>query len=284
MKGASAKASRWPGTAAPCSSGPRPKTRKSAPCGRSCSSPAGGTNSDPSWSVPAAPRKNSAAGWRVSLDGSFAIVGAPKANAHERGVGAGSVTLYQALKAEWSPLQALEAGPLEKGNGQFGKSVSMTEDAETVLVGAPARVVQSRCRVAVRQTPDRGRTADERRVEREGQRQTIRRQQDLRRREEPQRRDRCLVRPQQVAENRRTRRRGRTGPGKAVGARAARRRTRRSRRHRRNRGVAQRRQDERPVPLRAHRRRRRRKAAVVAAPKTKGATAKATTTTKSRSN
>ncbi len=47
------------------------------------------------------------------------------------------MTLYQALKAEWSALQALEAGPLEKGNGQFGKSVSMTENAETVLVGAP---------------------------------------------------------------------------------------------------------------------------------------------------
>ncbi len=76
-------------------------------------------------------------GLAVSSDGSLAIVGAPKANARQQGVGAGSVTLYQALKAEWSLLQTLEAGPLENGNGQFGKSVSMTENAETVLVGAP---------------------------------------------------------------------------------------------------------------------------------------------------
>ncbi len=76
-------------------------------------------------------------GLALSADGSTALVGAPKAHAQMRGEGAGVIRLYQASKSEWKETQALEAGPLEKGNGQFGKSVSMTDKGETVLVGAP---------------------------------------------------------------------------------------------------------------------------------------------------
>jgi len=73
----------------------------------------------------------------LSENGAFALVGAPKANARERGVGAGSVTFFEAKSFGWSEVQAVEAGPLEKGNGQFGKSASMTASGQTILVGAP---------------------------------------------------------------------------------------------------------------------------------------------------
>jgi hypothetical protein len=77
-------------------------------------------------------------GVALSEEAKYALIGAPKANAHERGIGAGEVSLYTAENFEWSEHpEVVEAGPLEKGNGQFGKSVSMTEDGETVLVGAP---------------------------------------------------------------------------------------------------------------------------------------------------
>ena len=76
-------------------------------------------------------------GLALSADGSRALIGSPKGHAPERGEGAGSVRVYTAGKSEWSETQALEAGPLEKGNGQFGRSVSMAENGETILVGAP---------------------------------------------------------------------------------------------------------------------------------------------------
>jgi hypothetical protein len=76
-------------------------------------------------------------GVALSASGAFAAVGAPKAHAKERGEGAGSVTFYEARNFGWTERQVLEAGPLEKGNGQFGKSVSMTGGGETILVGAP---------------------------------------------------------------------------------------------------------------------------------------------------
>ena len=83
------------------------------------------------------PKEEFGRGVAISAEARYALIGAPKAHAKERGEGAGSISLYEAVNFEWSEPQILEAGPLEKGNGQFGKSVSMTENAETVLVGAP---------------------------------------------------------------------------------------------------------------------------------------------------
>ncbi len=76
-------------------------------------------------------------GLALSGDGTRALVGAPKTHAEQRGEGAGSVVMYTASKSEWNETQTVEAGPLEKGNGQFGKSVAMTQPGETILVGAP---------------------------------------------------------------------------------------------------------------------------------------------------
>ena len=83
------------------------------------------------------PKEEFGTGLALSSDGGRALIGSPKGHAPERGEGAGSVRIYTAGKSEWSETQALEAGPLEKGNGQFGRSVSMAENGETILVGAP---------------------------------------------------------------------------------------------------------------------------------------------------
>jgi FG-GAP repeat len=78
------------------------------------------------------------AGLALSDDGDQALVGAPGATAPKPGVGAGAAWLYEAAKEAWKELSpALEASLVETGHGQFGKSVSMSENAETILIGAP---------------------------------------------------------------------------------------------------------------------------------------------------
>ena len=81
---------------------------------------------------PGNPKEEFGRSLALSADGGYALVGAPKANE-----GAGAVTLYQVVNFEWQKEQVLEAGPAEKGNGQFGKSVAMTATGQTVLAGAP---------------------------------------------------------------------------------------------------------------------------------------------------
>lgn len=77
-------------------------------------------------------------GLALSADGNHALVGAPRATTAKAGALSGSASLFEAEKFKWALQEpVLEAGLVETGHGQFGKSVSMTEDAETVLIGAP---------------------------------------------------------------------------------------------------------------------------------------------------
>ena len=76
-------------------------------------------------------------GLALSGNGTQALIGAPRTRAKKAGEGAGVAYLYEANKSEWEPLQSLEASLVETGHGQFAKAVSMTEKAETLLIGAP---------------------------------------------------------------------------------------------------------------------------------------------------
>jgi hypothetical protein len=77
-------------------------------------------------------------GLALSGDGSHALIGAPRASSKKAGEQAGAAWLYEAEKSAWAIVQpALEASLVETGHGQFAKTVSMTENGQTLLVGAP---------------------------------------------------------------------------------------------------------------------------------------------------
>ena len=117
------------------------------------------------------PRKNSAAGSALSARRLVPRSSELRKPTHTNGEkGRALMTLYEALKSEWSET----AGPRSRAprEGQRPVRQERLDDRKrrNRARRGPARVVQSRRRVAVRQTSDRRRTADERRVERESQR------------------------------------------------------------------------------------------------------------------
>lgn len=68
----------------------------------------------------------------LAADGNTALIGAPR----EAG-GAGAAWVFTRSGATWSRLEALTGGPEEKGDGRFGRSVALSGDGATALVGAP---------------------------------------------------------------------------------------------------------------------------------------------------
>jgi len=77
-------------------------------------------------------------GLALSEEGDHALIGAPRASTQKAGEQAGAAWVYEAAQSSWTVvLPVLEASLVETGHGQFAKSVSMTENAQTILIGAP---------------------------------------------------------------------------------------------------------------------------------------------------
>jgi IPT/TIG domain/FG-GAP repeat len=69
----------------------------------------------------------------LSADGATALVGAPLA-----GGGEGAVWVFTRSGAGWSAGEELSAGAEQTGPGRLGRSVALSADGNTALVGAPA--------------------------------------------------------------------------------------------------------------------------------------------------
>lgn len=69
-------------------------------------------------------------GLAISADGSTLVVGAPR-------VGGGRVWTFTRSGSSWSSLGAPITGSGEGGTGLFGQSVALSDDGQTMLVGAP---------------------------------------------------------------------------------------------------------------------------------------------------
>jgi hypothetical protein len=70
-------------------------------------------------------------GLALSADGSTLVVGAPR-------VGGGRVWTFSRSGSSWSSLGGPITGSGEQGAGLFGQSVALSDDGQTMLVGAPA--------------------------------------------------------------------------------------------------------------------------------------------------
>jgi hypothetical protein len=68
----------------------------------------------------------------LSADGDTALIGAPRQNAE-----AGAAWVFTRSGSTWNLREQLEAGPDEQGLGRFGRSVALSADGATALVGAP---------------------------------------------------------------------------------------------------------------------------------------------------
>ena len=68
----------------------------------------------------------------LSADGDIALIGAPRQNGE-----AGAAWVYVRSGGSWSKLEQLTGGPEEVGRGRFGRSVSISADGSTAIVGAP---------------------------------------------------------------------------------------------------------------------------------------------------
>ncbi len=70
----------------------------------------------------------------LSADGNTAVIGAPREDSHR-----GAAWVFTRSAGTWSqPAVKLTAGPEESAKGHFGRSVAISADGQTVLVGAPA--------------------------------------------------------------------------------------------------------------------------------------------------
>jgi hypothetical protein len=68
----------------------------------------------------------------LSADGNTALIGAPRENGR-----AGAAWIFTRAGSTWSRGQQLTAGADGQGAGRFGRSVALSPDGSTVLIGAP---------------------------------------------------------------------------------------------------------------------------------------------------
>jgi len=69
----------------------------------------------------------------LSADGNTALIGAARENGQ-----AGAAWVFIRSGSTWSQVQELTGGAAEKGPGHFGRSVALSADGATALIGAPA--------------------------------------------------------------------------------------------------------------------------------------------------
>jgi hypothetical protein len=68
----------------------------------------------------------------LSADGNTALIGAPRENGR-----AGAVWVFLRSGSTWSKSQQLTGGADEQGEGRFGRSVALSADGNTALIGGP---------------------------------------------------------------------------------------------------------------------------------------------------
>ena len=72
----------------------------------------------------------------MSLDGNVIAVGAPNCNHEEFGENTGEVRVYKYEAANWELVETITG---KIANSEFGYSISLSSDGNTILVGAPKR-------------------------------------------------------------------------------------------------------------------------------------------------